>query len=83
MSLKHRLRQLAERLGAAEDRAPTALIYLPDNGRGDLFGPLPYRTGCVVIHDPDDPPPELKAVGLQEGMRDAAEPTRPGGAGGG
>lgn len=41
---------------AQEADAPRAVIYLPDNGRGDA---LPGRYGAIVIYDPEDPPPEL------------------------
>ena len=54
-----RLRRLVGRAAeelAREADAPRAVLYLPDNGRGD--GPCRY--GAVVIYDPNDPPPEIR-----------------------
>lgn len=42
---------------AREADVPEAVIYLPDNRRGDL---PPGRYGAVVIYDPDNPPPEIR-----------------------
>lgn len=57
-----RLRNLVDRAAgevetlARQADAPEAVLYLPDNGRGDG----PGRYGAVVIYDPNDPPPELR-----------------------
>ena len=55
MRLKARLDRLTGRLRQPTFEAPSAHIYLPDNGRGDG----PFRSQCVVVYDPDDPPREL------------------------
>lgn len=56
MKLRARVDRLAGRIRRPED-APSAVLYIPDNGRGDA---PPGRYGAIVIYDPANPPPEIR-----------------------
>ena len=72
MRLRTRLDRLAGRIRTSSDDAPSAVIYLPDNGRGDG----PFRSRCVVVYDPADPPPEVLKMDAAEGGGRALSPGR-------
>lgn len=59
MRLRTRVERLIVRMQISVADAPSTVIYLPDNGRGDA---PPGRYRAVVIYDPADPPPELQEL---------------------
>jgi hypothetical protein len=54
--MQRRLEKAEAAAGVEAQREPEVYIFIPDNGRGD-YPFLPWRTGGVVIYDPEQGEP--------------------------